>query len=62
MAERDEEKLRDLLAGIAVDDDALVALLGTLDITGIEFPVYDEDVAREVTYNECPECGHRWPR
>jgi len=27
-----------------------------------EFPNYDEDVADEVVWNECPECQHKWPR
>ena len=26
------------------------------------FPEYDESIADEVEYNECPECGHRWPK
>ena len=28
----------------------------------VEFPEYDESVADEVEYIECPECGHRWPK
>ena len=27
-----------------------------------EFPEYDEGIENEVEYNECPECGHRWPK
>ena len=27
-----------------------------------EFPEYDESVADEVEYLECPECGHKWPK
>jgi hypothetical protein len=27
-----------------------------------EFPEYDESVADEVEWHECPECGHKWPK
>ena len=62
MAEADDARLRDLLADVAVDDEGLAELLKTLDVSGVEFPAYDEDAAGAVAYNECPECGHRWPR
>ena len=26
------------------------------------FKEYDESIEDEVEYNECPECGHRWPK
>ena len=32
------------------------------DPDSIEFPEYDESVADEVEYIECPECGHKWPK
>ena len=32
------------------------------DPDSVEFPEYDESVADEVEWNECPECGHRWPK
>ena len=32
------------------------------DPDSVEFPEYDESVADEVEYLECPECGHRWPK
>ena len=32
------------------------------DPNSIEFPEYDESVADEVEYIECPKCGHRWPK
>ena len=28
----------------------------------VEFPEYDESVADEVEYHECPECHHKWPK
>ncbi len=27
-----------------------------------EFKEYDESVADEVEFNECPNCGHKWPK
>jgi len=27
-----------------------------------EFKEYDESIADEVEYIECPECGHKWPK
>jgi len=27
-----------------------------------DFPEYDESIADEVEWLECPECGHRWPK
>ena len=31
-------------------------------ITEPDFKEYDESIADEVEYNECPECGHKWPK
>jgi ParB-like chromosome segregation protein Spo0J len=28
----------------------------------IQFKEYDESIADSVEYNECPACGHKWPR
>ena len=36
-----------------------------LQLQGIadpEFKEYDESIADEVEYHECPECGHKWPK
>ncbi len=27
-----------------------------------DWPEYDESIADEVEYLECPECGHKWPK
>lgn len=27
-----------------------------------DFPEYDESIADTVEWNECPECGHKWPK
>ena len=32
-----------------------------VDLSGVEFPEYDESVADSVEWLECPKCGHRWP-
>lgn len=60
MAASDESKLRELLTDISVDKDELMAQLG-LSVQRVEFPEYDETAADEVVFNECPECGHKWP-
>ena len=36
-----------------------------LELDGLMFPEfkeYDESIADEVEFNECPECGHKWPK
>ena len=36
-----------------------------LELDGLIFPEfkeYDESIADEVEFNECPECGHKWPK
>ena len=33
-----------------------------LDFESVEFPEYDESIADDVEYIECPECGHKWPK
>jgi len=46
---------------ISVDGDDLDALLATLP-ENIVFPEYDESIANEVEWLECPECGHKFPK
>jgi len=59
-----EAVFADMEAGIELGDffreDELAELLG--DISDVEFPEYDESVADEVEYHECPNCGHKWPK
>ena len=31
-------------------------------IPDVEFKEYDESVEKEVEWNECPECHHKWPK
>jgi hypothetical protein len=33
-----------------------------IGLESIVFPEYDESIADEVEYLECPECGYRWPK
>jgi len=28
----------------------------------VDWKEYDESTADDVEYNECPECGHKWPK
>ncbi len=54
----------DLDAGLDLSDmfrdEELIEL--TDDVSGVVFPEYDESIADDVEYLECPECGHRWPK
>ncbi len=47
---------------LRAEDSGLSDLLSTLDVSLTEFPEYTEAAADAVVYNECPSCGHRWPR
>ncbi len=58
-----DQVLADLEAG--VDFDGLFTELELEDfgdISNVEFKEYDESVADEVEYIECPECGHKFPK
>jgi ParB family transcriptional regulator, chromosome partitioning protein len=76
LAEWDEVALSETLRALQLEDfpveaagftdDEVDQLLGQLgdgalpaDVEGKE---YDESIADEVEYCECPACGHRWPR
>ena len=56
--------LRDVDTGSAAIQEMLAEMAeqAGIDLSGIEFPEYDESVADEVEYITCPECGARWPR
>ena len=68
MAAPDAEKLRELLEHISTEEQAVQAMLSRLaehagiGAPEIDFKEYDESVAEEVDYVECPNCGHKWPR
>jgi len=42
------------------DDDYCAQLIARLATPDLDFPEYDEDIAEEVEYLVCPNCGHRW--
>lgn len=33
-----------------------------VNLDAVVFPEYDESIADDVEYLECPECGHKWPK
>lgn len=50
---------------VGVDETALDALLSALReplVPDVQFKEYDEGVADEVKYCECPACGHKFPK
>jgi hypothetical protein len=42
--------------------DAELAELAEIVPPDVNFKEFDESVADEVEYLECPSCGHRWPK
>lgn len=52
----------DALGGTGYDDAAVAALLATVGVPDVAFKEYDESAADDVEYNECPACGHKWPK
>ncbi len=68
MAETDAAALASLLEGVNTGDAALQEMLaGMAEDAGIvppnvDFKEYDESVADEVEYCECPACGHKFPK
>lgn len=47
---------------VSIDGDMVDALVREFNPGDIEFPEYDETVANDVEYLECPKCGHKWPK
>ena len=43
-------------------DDLLRQVAAADEPPDVEFREYDETAADEVEWNECPKCGHRWPK
>ena len=54
-----------MLAGIFTDEElkaAFAKLPGGESLSDVEFKQYDEDVAGEVQFIECPKCGHKFAK
>ena len=68
MADADSEKLEALLSEIETDSEDLQEMLDELAVESgivppnIEFKEYDESVADDVEFHECPKCNHKWPK
>ena len=68
MATIDAAQYDALLRDVETGNAAVQAMLAkTAQSAGLyeppgEFPEYDENIADEVEYIECPQCGHRWPK
>lgn len=68
MAETDAAMLDALLQEVNTTDAALQALLAEMAADAgivppnVDFKEYDESVADEVEYHECPSCGHKFPK
>jgi hypothetical protein len=69
LATYEREALDALLREVETGEAALQEMLselaekeGIVDLDSINFKEYDESIADEVKYHECPECGHKWPQ
>ena len=71
----DREKLKDILGQIdvgamdGVNKEIAQKLIKQIrqdqyieELDTIKFPEYDESIADEVEWHECPECNHKWPK
>lgn len=54
--------LADLDAGVDFEGLFTDLELEDFDVSRVEFKEYDESIADEVEYVECPECGHKFPK
>ena len=55
------ETLALLAAGTKVALAGLLAM-GANGLGNVEFREYDESIADEVKWHDCPKCGHKWPQ
>ena len=67
LAGSDAEALGKLLAQVETENEAVQKLLDEIAAeAGVvlpeNWPEYDESIADEVEYLECPECGYKWPK
>ncbi len=61
-----ETILADLDSGVDLSglfrEDELKNIIEQVSVDHVQFKEYDESVADEVEYIECPECGHKIPK
>jgi len=68
MATADAGALDALLSSVNSGEAAVQAMLSQLAVDAgivapeVDWKEYDESAADDVEYNECPECGHKWPK
>ena len=69
LATANQEKLEALMQTTVLHNEALTAMVKAIipdhtdaPIPDVQFREYDEQIAREVTYHVCPQCGHTWPK
>lgn len=68
MAQQADDIYRELLADVETDNEDLQGWLDEMGATlnagppDVDFKEYDESIADEVEYVECPSCGHKWPK
>lgn len=59
-----DDLLRDVQTSSAAVQEMLAELAAEAGIVppNVEFKEYDESVAGQVEYCECPKCGYKWPK
>ena len=68
MAAADAAKLDELLREVQSSEAGVQQMLADLAEReclvppNVDFKEYDENVADEVEYLTCPQCGHKWPK
>lgn len=72
MATTDDDKLKALVERVKANTPAVQDVIDRLKAKAelaiemaqlpTDFPEYDESIADSVEWNECPSCGHRFPK
>ena len=50
------------LVGVGYSDEDVAKMLKDSDLSSVQFPEFGEDAAKDVKYQECPACGHKFPK
>ena len=58
----DLQKVTDRLKGTGYNQDDVQRILKAADPSSVEFPEFGEDAADDVQFQECPACGHKFPK